>query len=431
MEEVKDEFYIYSEGVQDILSEPPKAIFTWGNTILFGFIVIVLFISWFIEYPDVVVSQAIITSKNPPVFLTSQMNDKIDNLFFENKSIVKKGDWIAIVGNNANIQHIKTLDTILDEIAIQDYRIDYVLNTNLPILNVGEIQSSYNGLIRLVHSLEHHQEDGNYNIQSSIQFSQLKEYENLVSSAQNDKIIAAKEFEIATQNLKRYKSLFEKGVIAKQELETQELRHLQSVRNLEAQESRIYQLNAQKLSLNSQQKNLEHSEEETILNNELDIFEAIKNTEIALNNWKKQHIIESPIDGELIYLNEITNNQYVQQLTPLFSVLPTREGEHICNLRVPMVNSGKVKIGQKVNITLDGFNSSEYGTLKGEVTSLSNVPNEGFFLASAKLPKGLTTNYDKKIKYLKNITGSAQIITEDLKLIERFFYQFKDLIKRD
>ena len=34
MEEFQDELNIYSEEVRDVLSDPPKAIYKWGNTIL-------------------------------------------------------------------------------------------------------------------------------------------------------------------------------------------------------------------------------------------------------------------------------------------------------------------------------------------------------------------------------------------------------------
>ena len=57
-EEIKDELNIYSEGVRDVLSEPPKSIFRWGNTILFVFIAVVIFLSWLIKYPEIVTARA-------------------------------------------------------------------------------------------------------------------------------------------------------------------------------------------------------------------------------------------------------------------------------------------------------------------------------------------------------------------------------------
>ncbi len=431
METENEKYFVYSEGVRDILSDPPKSIFKWGNTILFGFIVLILIISWFIKYPDVVTAQSIVTSENPPVLLSPILNDKIDKIFFTNNSTVNKNDWIAVIGNNTNLIHVRKLDSILRDISSQEYDIYYILNKDLPILKLGNIQTSYNTLLRLTSSFKHHLEDGNYTTQSNLQSIQSQIYDNLIKSAQNDRDIAKKELSISKANFERYEQLFDKGIIAKRELEIQKIQHLQSIRNFESQEARILQLIGQKNNLNSQKSNLGHAEEETLINSELDIFEAVKNTELSLENWIKTHVILSPIKGKLKYLQSINVNQTVLANRPLFSVIPEEEGDFICTLRVPVLNSGKVKIRQMVNISLDGFNPSEFGFLKAIITDISNVPNDNYFQASAKLKNGLTTTHGKKIEYLKNLSGSAQIITEDLRLVERFFYQITEVFKRN
>ena len=45
------------------------------------------------------------------------------------------------------------------------------------------------------------------------------------------------------------------------------------------------------------------------------------------------------------------------------------------------------------------------------------------------LPKGLETSYKKKIQFQQEMRGSADIITEDLRLLERIFYQFRSMYK--
>ena len=41
-----------------------------------------------------------------------------------------------------------------------------------------------------------------------------------------------------------------------------------------------------------------------------------------------------------------------------------------------------------------------------------------------------TENYNKEIDFKQEMRGTAEIITEDLRLFERFFYQFKQLLDR-
>ncbi|MCV9927497.1 HlyD family secretion protein, partial [Flavobacterium sp. LS1R49] len=47
------------------------------------------------------------------------------------------------------------------------------------------------------------------------------------------------------------------------------------------------------------------------------------------------------------------------------------------------------------------------------------------------LPKGLETSYDKKIPFQQEMKGSAEIVTEDLRLLERILYQFKSLFRQN
>lgn len=46
------------------------------------------------------------------------------------------------------------------------------------------------------------------------------------------------------------------------------------------------------------------------------------------------------------------------------------------------------------------------------------------------LPYGIETSYKKKIEFQQEMSGKADIITEDLRLIERLLYQFRDVFRR-
>jgi hypothetical protein len=69
--------------------------------------------------------------------------------------------------------------------------------------------------------------------------------------------------------------------------------------------------------------------------------------------------------------------------------------------------------------------------LNGKVSSISLVPNkEGNYLIDVELSKELITTYNKEIDFRQEMKGTANIITEDLRLMERFFYQLKDVLNQ-
>lgn len=44
------------------------------------------------------------------------------------------------------------------------------------------------------------------------------------------------------------------------------------------------------------------------------------------------------------------------------------------------------------------------------------------------IPKDLKTTYNKQLPFDKELKGNADIVTQDLRLIERFFYQIRKLL---
>ena len=68
--------------------------------------------------------------------------------------------------------------------------------------------------------------------------------------------------------------------------------------------------------------------------------------------------------------------------------------------------------------------------LNGKIKNVSLIPDkEGLYLVDVKLPKKLITSYNKEIVFKQEMRGTVEIITEDLRLIERFFYQFREVLK--
>ncbi len=53
--------------------------------------------------------------------------------------------------------------------------------------------------------------------------------------------------------------------------------------------------------------------------------------------------------------------------------------------------------------------------------NISFTPDEdGNYYVNVILPKGLTISYNKTLIFDKELKGSAEIVTQDLRLIERF-----------
>jgi len=101
---------------------------------------------------------------------------------------------------------------------------------------------------------------------------------------------------------------------------------------------------------------------------------------------------------------------------------------------LPQRGAGKVKVGQPVNLKFEHFPHMEYGMVRAKIQSISAVPiqenGQSFFVVEVDFPNGLETNYGKTLAFTQNMEGSAEIITEDLRLIDRFINPIRAVLKR-
>jgi hypothetical protein len=165
-----------------------------------------------------------------------------------------------------------------------------------------------------------------------------------------------------------------------------------------------------------------------LLKNVIQSFNQLKR---AARDWENLYVLRSNINGSVSFLNYWNTNQTVNQADLVFTIIPEENSAFVAKLKTPAQNSGKIKSGQKVNIKLENYPDTEFGTLNGLVKNISLIPDsEGLYIVNVALPIKLITSYNKVIDFKQEMKGSAEIITEDLRLIERFFYQFKQVVKR-
>lgn len=80
-------------------------------------------------------------------------------------------------------------------------------------------------------------------------------------------------------------------------------------------------------------------------------------------------------------------------------------------------DAGKVKAGQMVNIKLTAFPYMEYGVVKGLIKTVSKTKEMRGYQVSIELPQGMVSSHGKRIELFERMDGSAEIITDKVRLI--------------
>jgi multidrug resistance efflux pump len=425
-----DNIELRSEEVQEILTRVPHWMIRWGNVLFLALILLILAISWFVKYPDIIPAEAIITTEIPPQKEYAFSTGNFEAILIEDNQIVNRNQVLAVLENTANFRDVYALKSVLDGIQVNNRSFVYPLDS-LPLLFLGDIEAQFALFENTYIQYKLNKELDPYANEDLANRVSIAELNRRLSSLESQRDINKTELEFARQNLKRQKNLFEKGVISAQDYENTQMQFAQTQRNYQNFETSISQIREAISNAKSTSKGAEINrikEEMTLLKN---VIQSLNQLKKAIIDWERLYVLKSNIDGRVSFLNYWNTNQTVNQGDLVFTIIPDANSAFIAKLKTPGQNSGKIKIGQEVNLNLENYPEAEFGVLKGQVSRISVLPDEeGFYMVDVELPETLRTSYNKEIVFKQEMRAAAEIITEDLRLVERFFYQFRELMSR-
>ena len=425
-----DEIDTNSEQIREILAKQPGFVLKWGISVIFIAVFLMLLATWIIKYPDIIHSEVILTTENPPQKEYAKVTGKIDTIFVSDSDNVSNQQPLAILENTANYKDVFFLKSILDTIQIQKHSFYFPID-ELPILFLGEIDAALSTFeTNYIHYVLN-KELKPFTNEALANKTTTSELNRQLRNLQGQKALHKQELEFKQKDVSRSKTLFEKGVVSEQDYETKQLEYLQAERIYKNMASSISQLREAISNSKNTSKETEISsirEEKTLLKKVIQSFNQLQK---SMKDWELKYVLSSKMDGQVLFLNYWSVNQTVNQGDLVFTIIPKVNSSFIAKLKTPAQNLGKVRIGQNVNIKLHNYPDYEFGVLKGTVTHISEISNkEGVYTIDVSLPKTLITSYNKEIEFKQEMQGVAEIITEDLRLIERVFYQFKKIFKQ-
>ena len=426
---------IRSDEVQEILGHVPHWMIRWGITLIFVLILLLLFISWMVKYPDVISGEVKITTETPPIRLTNLTGGNLEQLTFKNGEDVSEGAVLASIKNPVSKTEIDIINNYCDSVAVI-LSSDHFVFPNTPTnLQLGSIQSTWNELIKGIEELILL---SNQDILKQRINSLKKEIEyrkRLTTISQRKMKLAETEWQRNEESIKSGKTLHEQGIISKQKYEQEEKQLDQSFGSFQSSKEGYVQNNISINSLKKQLFELEYSNESQQQKIISGIQSNINSILSFVETWEQAQLITAPIAGKITMPITLVENQFYPANQELFVIIP-KSNSFIGYIKVPTAGAGKVKTGQRVRIELQDYPVNEFGALTGEVTATGEISEKGFYEIQIKLQNGLITSHKKDLsadrqesKAKPEMLGTAKIITEDLRVIERIFNQFRSVLE--
>jgi len=415
------------------MNTPPGSLVRWGTAIVTIVIVILLFLSWIIKYPYIIRAEAVITTENPPANIVARVSGSIEELFVSDGEDVSSGSILGIMETTASYESVKWLSSLLDSVKSKDMPAS-INETRLKLPDnpvLGEIQDQYSAFRKTYYDYINHLEIDYYGKKIEAVRDELRSIENYISQLKNKEALTASNLAVEKKKYLRDSLLNEQGILPDADLENSKQKYystrIELVQvNLETA-SRQIDLASKKQELQDLASSGEEEKQryKSILDNELLKLKS------RLDWWIQNYLLVSPIDGKVTFTSFWSENQSVREGETVMTVVPGGNNEIIARIKIPMTGSGKVKEGQDVNIRLEGYPYLEYGMVCGRIRSRSLVPQDNLYVLDVELPDGLTTFYGKQLDFSQNMSGRAEIITEDMRLIERMIYPFRYLLEKN
>ena len=154
-----------------------------------------------------------------------------------------------------------------------------------------------------------------------------------------------------------------------------------------------------------------------------------------ISQWEQTYLLVAPCDGKVTFTKYWQKNQNVNAGEVLLTVVPEGDRHMVGKILLPQQGAGKVKVGQTVNVKFDNFPYLEYGFVKVPIRNISLVPvqvdeNTKAYMLEVEFPENLVTTYGKKLTFSQEMTGTAEIITDDLRLLDRFINPIKTVVRK-
>lgn len=419
---------LINSNVNEVLNKPPSWLIRWGVSVFFLVFVLIIGTTWFVEYPDLVGSPLTVMANNMPKTVNYKAGGRLTKLMVKDGDMVTNGQVLAYlesVGSHEEVLELeKTVNKLIGFAAVNN--VSGIHATNVPLLfNLGELQKSYQGFQEMYVRSRSSKSNGVYYKKKNTIGGEINTLRHLQSNTRDQLEIQEKDLELALQDLKSQERLSEKGYVSKIDAKNAYSKYLNKKQALEQAKSAI-----DNNYINQSQKQQEIIElEKTIEEQKNGLVQSINALKSDIEAWKKNFIAIASANGKVNFLSSIQENQMIPAGKDLLYILPEGSGFY-GQMMLGQYNFGKVKVGQEVIVKFQSFPFQEYGTVKGKVSYISDIPKDSTYMVKIGFPDGLITSSKKKLPFRNGMTAQGDIITENLKLMEKFFYDIRKSMKR-
>jgi multidrug resistance efflux pump len=418
-----------SEEIADIVERMPMAFGRWVAVAVVIFSALLFFFGYIIKYPDTVTGQIKINSTNAPVRLVANVSGNIQFLYFKARDEVKKGEYVAVLQNSAVTEDVRKIIAF-----VNSFDLNRPLSESVSLLpdklSLGDLNLDYYTFLSALKSKHDYEKDNVFEKQKKMLSDDIEWKEKLINESDSILKTSQLRLDISRRWFEKYSSqnTVDNKIISDREADVSKNEYLTLMQDLQSRKKEISSIRMQIMESQNRLNQLDVEQKEKERQMQLDLLASFHKLGDNIKNWEQKFVFKAPFDGKVEFLKFLTENQFVQAGEEIFGLVP-EENNIFGQMLLPTAGAGKVKTGNRVTIKLDNYPYMEYGSIEGFVGSMSLVSQSQKFdqgtvntyFVIIDLPQGLKTNYGEQLDFEHEISGQADIIVKERRLVERLF----------
>jgi HlyD family secretion protein len=418
--------------IDEIISNRLPFVVRWGTTFFACMLLVLTAACWFIKYPDIVTGKATLTGTNTPKAIISRTDGRLQKIHVQEGDTVEQGLLLGSMESMADAGTVlataRNLDTIAaliannrtDEIVPYFPALHTLLEGNGRPGSMGELQPAYQVFIQAFIAFKDFLGNGYYLRKKKMLELDLQTLQKMQAALTSQQTLLNQDADLSAQTFKANEKLHEQKVIAAFEYRSEQSKLIAKQLSLPQAATAL---------LNNQSQQNEKHKEIAELENQVQVqknsfIQALQTMQSHVQAWQYKYLLKAPVAGTVAFAGLFQEGQELKANQTLFYVQPANSS-YFAEMIVPQYNFGKVKTGQRVLLKFHAYPYEQYGQLSGTVSSVSNVPTDSGYLAKILLPNGLVTNYKMQLLYHNGLQAQADIVTQDMRLLERFYNGLK------
>ncbi len=416
-----------SEMVQEIVSNKPNFLVRHGILFFLSILILLITACWFIQFPDIINTKAKLTSINAPKEVITKTQGKLIKLFAKEGEKTKQGTVLGYIESTANHEEVITLSNninLINASSLQSLS-SISFGEGLGVRSLGELQSNYQTFTAAYQSFKNYLNNGFYLQKVNLLNKDLAFLQKMHINLLEQKALNTEDLNLSQRNFNANKSLNDDKVIADVEFRNESSKLISKKLSLPQISSSIISNEAQQ---NEKQKEI--AELQNIIAQQRSIFTQALNTfKSQIEDWKKKYLLIAPIDGKIAFATFLQENQQLQNNQIICFINPENT-QYYAEVYIPQTNFGKVRTGQEVLLKFPSYPFAEYGSVNGKIDFISNINTDSGYLAKVILPNCLNTSYKKQVQFRDGLAAQGEIITQNMRLLQRFYYNISKQLKR-